>query len=82
MGFINKIKFKLIGTYIWLRIKYLSYKYKIPYYKIHYAYINLYFSFKNVIMILDRCKYEGKYFCIEVRRAIKAKELIEESALK
>lgn len=73
------LKFWVIGLYIWIRIKILSYQYDISADKILYAYNNLYRSFKNVKMILERCKYEAeRNFCIEVKSAIEAKRQLEE----
>lgn len=74
VGVINWIK----GIYIWIRVKLLAHRYKIEANKILYAYDNLYGSFKNVKMILERCEYWDKDFCTEVKDAIKAKEMMEE----
>jgi len=79
MDIVNKTKFWLTGVYIWLRIKLLARKYKVPEDKIFYAYTNLYHHFPNVIMILDRCMYDkDRDFEVEVKSAIKSKEMLEE----
>lgn len=78
MGFVNDIKFWIIGTYNWLKIKYLAWKYDIDSDKIFYAYIHLYHHFPTLIMILKRCRDEDRDFDREVESAIEAKEMIED----
>lgn len=77
MGFVNDIKFWIIGIYNWLKINYLAWKYDIDIAKIFYAYIYLYHHFPTLIMILDRCRDEDRDFDREVESAIEAKEMIE-----